>query len=334
MALRLILAIYPERLSSTIAEAAERCEPIDIKLEDNGEDGLRTAEILVAADNSQSVLDALQTALEGEEGWRINVLPVEATLPKLSEEEEERQKSTKTTTSREEIYEDVATGARVDINFLVLVLVSVLVATLGLNDDNVAVIIGAMVIAPLLGPNLAFSLGVALGDLRLMKKAAITIATGVGITLALSIVLGLFVPANLDSTELMRRTHVWFGDVVLALASGVAASLSITSRLASTLVGVMVAVALMPPAAAAGFLIGAGQYASGFGALILLLTNVICLNLASQIVFVWKGVRPRRWLEQKAAGNAIRINLVVLGVLAALTVLVIYLWTTFVDSSP
>ena len=332
MALRLILAIFPERLSRTITAAAERCDPIDIKIEDDGREGLRTAEILVAADNSQAILDALQTALDGEDGWRINVLPVEATLPKLSEEEEKRQKTSRTTTSREEIYEDVATGARLDFNFIVLVVVSVLVATLGLNDDNVAVIIGAMVIAPLLGPNLAFSLGVALGDLKLMRRAAIAIATGVGITLVLSVILGLVVPANLESTELMRRTHVWYGDVVLALASGVAASLSITSRLASTLVGVMVAVALMPPAAAAGFLFGAGQFASGFGALILLLTNVICLNLASQIVFVWKGVRPRRWLERRAAGDAIRTNLVVLGVLAILTILVIYLWTTFVDS--
>ena len=151
--------------------------------------------------------------------------------------------------------------------------------------------------------------------------------TGVAITLALSVLVGLVVPANMESAELLRRTHVWYGDVVLAFASGVAASLSITSRLASTLVGVMVAVALMPPAVAAGFLAGGGNFASAFSALILLATNVVCLNLSSQLVFIWKGIRPRRWLERRAAKNAVRTNLVVLGVLVIVLIAIIYVWT-------
>ena len=228
--------------------------------------------------------------------------------------------------SGEEIYEDVASGAQLDINFVVLTLVSAVVATIGLNADNIAVIIGAMVIAPLLGPNLAFSLGVALGDLDLMRKAAITSAAGIGITLLLAVSLGLVMPANLESVELLRRTHVWYGDAVLALASGAAASLSITSRLASTLVGVMVAVALMPPAVAAGFLAGGGNFTAAFSALILLATNVVCLNLTSQLVFIWKGVRPRRWLERRAAKDAIRTNLIVLEILVILLIAIIYVW--------
>ncbi len=326
MSLRLILAIFPERLSERIRTAAESCEPIDLKVDENGEGGLRTAEIVVSADYSQNVLDALQTALEGEDGWRINVLPIEATLPRISDEEIKRQESNRSTTAREEIYEDVASGAQLDINFVVLTLVSAVVATIGLNADNVAVIIGAMVIAPLLGPNLAFSLGVALGDLELMRKAAITSAAGIGITLLLAVSLGLVIPANLESVELLRRTHVWYGDAVLALASGAAASLSITSRLASTLVGVMVAVALMPPAVAAGFLAGGGDFTGAFSALILLATNVVCLNLTSQLVFIWKGVRPRRWLERRAAKDAIRTNLIVLGILVILLIAIIYVW--------
>lgn len=331
MSLRLILAIFPDRLAETIRRAAEGCEPLDVKVAEDGEDGLRTAEIVVSADHSQKVLDTLQSALDGEAGWRINVLPIEATLPRVSEEEVKRQESQRSTTAREEIYEDVASGANVDINFVVLTLISAVVATIGLNDDNVAVIIGAMVIAPLLGPNLAFSLGVALGDPILMRRAVIASSVGIGITLALAVVLGLLLPVNLESVELLRRTHVWYGDVVLALASGAAASLSVTSRLASTLVGVMVAVALMPPAVAAGFLAGSGHFPAALGALILLATNVVCLNLSSQIVFIWKGVRPRSWLERRAAKNAIRINLAVWGVLVAVVMAIIYVWTRFFE---
>lgn len=331
MSIRLILAIFPDRLTDRITSAAEACEPLDLKVAHEGEEGLRTAEILVSADYSQKVLDSLQAALDGEEGWRINVLPVEATLPRLSDEEADRQQARRSTTAREEIYEDVASGATLDVNFVVLTLISAVVATIGLESDNVAVIIGAMVIAPLLGPNLAFSLGVALGDTPLMRKAALTSAAGVTLTIGFAALLGTILPANMESAELLRRTHVWYGDVILALASGVAASLSLTSRLASTLVGVMVAVALMPPAVAAGFLAGGGHFTSAFGALILLATNVVCLNLASQLVFIWKGVRPRKWLEQRAADDAIRVNLIVLGALAAVLLAVIYIWTRLVD---
>ncbi|MCB1489640.1 MAG: TIGR00341 family protein [Bauldia sp.] len=328
MSLRLILAIFPDRLAARIRLAAEACEPIDLKIEEGSDDdGLHTAEIVVSADHSQKLLDALQSALDGEDGWRINVLPIEATLPRISEEEMKRQESNRSTAAREEIYEDVASGARVDENFIVLTLISAVVAAIGLNEDNVAVIIGAMVIAPLLGPNLAFSLGAALGDSTLMRRAAITSATGLLLTFVLSVLVGLVIPANMESAELLRRTHVWYGDVVLALASGVAASLSVTSRLASTLVGVMVAVALMPPAVAAGFLAGGGNYSSAFSAMILLATNVVCLNLSSQLVFIWKGIRPRRWLERRAAENAVRTNLLVLGILVVGLVALIYVWS-------
>ena len=83
----------------------------------------------------------------------------------------------------------------------------------------------------------------------------------------------------------------------------------------------------MPPAVAAGFLAGGGNFASAFSALILLATNVVCLNLSSQLVFIWKGIRPRRWLERRAAKNAVRTNLVVLGVLVIVLIAIIYVWT-------
>ncbi|MCP4307396.1 MAG: DUF389 domain-containing protein, partial [bacterium] len=130
--------------------------------------------------------------------------------------------------------------------------------------------------------------------------------------------------ADMESTELLRRTNIGYGDIVLALASGAAAALSVTSRLASTLVGVMVAVALMPPAAAAGFLAGGGHFSEALAALILLAANVVCLNLTSQLVFLWKGVRPRKWLERRAADNAVRINLVVWGLLVIVVAAIIY----------
>jgi uncharacterized hydrophobic protein (TIGR00341 family) len=332
MTLRFIRVEFPQALAEKVRSIADSSEPIYFLLEDSENAGqTRTAEFLVATDNAQTLVDDLQSSFEGDDGWRINVIAVEATLPRLSEEEVARQKETATVTSREEIYEEISSGANVDTNFIVLTLVSALVATIGLNESNVAVVIGAMVIAPLLGPNLAFSLGVALGDLALVRKAAIAAGVGIAVTIGLAILVGLIVPLNMESTELLRRSDVWLSDILLALASGTAAALSVTSRLASTLVGVMVAVALMPPAAAAGFLLGGGERFAAVGAFILLLTNIVSINLASQLVFLWKGVRPRKWLERRTAKNAVRTNLIVWGLLLVVMAAVIYAWAWFTE---
>ena len=182
-----------------------------------------------------------------------------------------------------------------------------------------------MMIAPLLGPNLALSLGAALGDLALIGRALRAGALGLGVTFVLSFVLGIVFEPDLDSAELISRTRVAPADLALALASGAAAALSMTTGLSSALVGVMVAVALMPPAVVVGFAAGAGAPGLAGGALLLLAVNVVCINVASQLVLVWKGVRPRTWLEQRKAGSSVRTNLALWGVILLLLVLLLAL---------
>jgi uncharacterized hydrophobic protein (TIGR00341 family) len=207
-------------------------------------------------------MDNVQSALEGSNGWRISILPIEATAPKLEEATEGKQAKSQQAT-REEIYSDVATGARLDRNFIVMVILSTIVATIGLNSDGVAAVIGAMVIAPLLGPVLGFSMGAALGDDNLLKKSTLTLAAGIGVALALSLALSFVLPINLESRELMTRAEVRLDGLALAMAAGGAAALSLTSSQASALVGVMVAAALLPPGAAVGLFAGAGRMDPG-----------------------------------------------------------------------
>ena len=156
-----------------------------------------------------------------------------------------------------------------------------------------------MVIAPLLGPNLAFGFGTALGDIYLMRKSALTTSVGIVLSIALSAVIGIFWPFESLSSELTSRTDVGLDSVALALASGAAAALSLTSGLSSVLVGVMVAVALLPPAAVLGIMLGHGEADLAIGAGLLLAINVVCVNLASNIVFFIKGIGPRTWWEKE-----------------------------------
>jgi uncharacterized hydrophobic protein (TIGR00341 family) len=202
---------------------------------------------------------------------------------------------------------------------------STLVAGIGLKTDNVAVVIGAMVIAPLLGPNLAFALATSLGDGALMARALRTNVVGVGLAVGLCAAFSALVDIPLDSAELMMRTHVGADGIVLALASGAAAALSLTTGLSTNLVGVMVAVALLPPAATAGLMAGEGRWEEATGAAILLGVNIICVNLAAQVVFLWKGIRPRGWLERENARQSWRLNLIVWVVLLAAAIALIRL---------
>lgn len=304
--MKLIEIIANENITDRVTEIARANQAIDQRLAQKTEDGRQAIRILIADEMVQSTLDALQNIVSAHPGARIIVIPVDATLP-LPEQQKQSTKST--TTSREQLYDSVSKNARLDSNFIVLVILSTLVAAIGLIENNVAVVIGAMVIAPLLGPNLALALGTALGDKELMQKSLKTNLAGVALAIGLSTILGMIWPFDIASPELMSRTDVGMDSLALALASGAAAALSLTTGLSSVLVGVMVAVALLPPAATFGLMLGHGEHQLALGAALLLAANVVCVNLATKIVFMVKGITPRTWWEKEKARKAMKISL-------------------------
>lgn len=283
-------------------------------------EGRQLIRLLVSDEERQSVLDALQGLLD--ESSKILVLPLEAVLPRKEPEPSDQEAKETITTTREELYNNVVKNAYLDSTYILLVFLSTVVVAIGLLEDNVAVVIGAMVIAPLLGPNMALALGAALGDMALMWKATKTTIVGIVLALLLSIVIGFLYPLNLGSHELMARTDVGLDSVVLALASGAAAVVSLTTGLASVLVGVMVAVALLPPTATLGLMIGAGQPKLAVGAALLLAVNIVSVNLAAKVVFWVRGVKPRSWLEKQKANQSM-VTYMVIWVISLLVLLVV-----------
>lgn len=308
--------------ASTVSAIADKVKAQDLRFGVVGDDGMQPMRLLVADNQLQTVLDALQNVLGAQPTARILVLAVEASLPKAPAEARGREDAA--TAAREALYEGVEKNAQLNLSFLLLVLLSTVVAAIGLLEDNVAVVIGAMVIAPLLGPNLALSLGTALGDAHLVRKSIQTLTAGIGLAIVLSAGLGLLWRSELSSQELLSRTEAGLESVALALASGAAAALSLTTGLSSVLVGVMVAVALLPPAATVGLMLGHGHGTLALGAGLLLAVNIVCVNLASKIVFFVKGIRPRTWLEQAKAKRAMTIY--ILGWLVTLAVLLLVMY--------
>jgi len=317
---RIIEVITDQGHVDTLRGIAAQQEIVDIWVGHNDEDGRCSTRLLVRPEKQQAVMDALQSLLATADDTRILVLPVEASLPRLEEDSPEEEKQSSVTRSREELYQKIVSGAKLDSNFMYMVIMSTIVAAIGLLEDNVAVVIGAMVIAPLLGPNMALAFATTLGEGKLLWSALKSNLAGLLTALTLSVLIGFIWPLNFDSHELMMRTDVGMDGIVLALVSGAAAVLSLTAGLSNSLVGVMVAVAILPPTATVGLMLGSGNYQHALGAALLLAVNIVCVNLASNITFLLKGIKPRTWYEKKKAKQSLII--LVLFWLVVLVVLV------------
>lgn len=335
MTLRIIEISAPETALDKIKQLAERYHAIDCWqaarktwLSSKKDETRLTSRILVDVENQQDLLDALQRLVTKDDDWRIMLLPVEATIPKPEKAESttpQKKKIMGGSITREELIHDMEAGSKLNSDFVMLVILSALVAGIGLIESNVAVIIGAMVIAPLLGPNLALAFGTAIGDSTMIINAIKTNAVGLGLTLLISIIAGLLIPIEdiEHSAELLARTDINFAGIILALASGAAGVLSITAGASSALVGVMVAVALMPPAVTLGLFIGEMRFDHAYGAALLLAANVVSVNFAAQTIFVLKGIRPRTWFEERKSKKKIIIhNVIWIGALIALCSLI------------
>lgn len=167
------------------------------------------------------------------------------------------------------------------------------------------------------------ALATTLGDLDLLKNSIKSNIAGSLIALIFSIMVGILFNINPKIPELFSRTQVGMGDVVLALASGSAGALSFTMGLPSALIGVMVAVALLPPLVTFGMLLGSGFHELALGALLLLSVNIICVNLAGVATFLFQGVRPRTWWEENRAKKSTRIAIFIWTLLLLILIVII-----------
>lgn len=157
--------------------------------------------VLVEKVRSQKLLDQLQTLMEGKSNFRVLAYPLTIALPY-----DKASGNNTSTLSREALLSELKTQGKLDGHFLMLVFLSTIVAAIGLIENNVAVIIGAMVIAPLLGPNLALSLSTTLGQVNGIINAARTLVVGVGFALLLSVLLS-FVYPHIQLTPELLSPH-------------------------------------------------------------------------------------------------------------------------------
>jgi uncharacterized hydrophobic protein (TIGR00341 family) len=312
MALRLI-EIYHKRDKADEIDYLLKDAPILGTWHDHLQEGDSISKIIVKSEHTESVVDLIEKHFPQKDSYRIIILSVEATIPRPEEPEQKEKEETtvkEKTPKRisiEELYQKMIGQSGVSKKFIVMTTVASFVAAVGLLKNDVAIIIGSMVIAPLLGPNMALSLATTLADLKLARKAIVTNMAGFSIVLAISMAMGIVLTVNPETPQIAIRTDVSHLYIFLALASGVAGAYSITAGVAEALVGVMVAVAILPPLVAAGLLFGAAYWTEGIGALLLCFVNVVCINLSGVVTFLVEGIQPKRWWEAERARKYVRI---------------------------
>lgn len=257
----------------------------------------------------ERLINALEARYAGTPGFTVIVSPIEALVPPLYETPEtalplipatRRQTWLESFFSRdrlstEELYDDIEDSVRLTPGFLVMALASALIAGLGMRSGQTAIIIGAMVIAPFLGPAIGLAMAATVGDGRLALRAARAVALGGLLVLVMMTGVGAMIHVDVTVPELHHRAVVSLADVVLALASGAAGVLAFSRGASASLVGVMIAVALVPPLSAAGLFLGSGHQDLTLDALFLFATNLVCINIAGIVTFLAQGLPPKNW---------------------------------------
>ncbi len=178
----------------------------------------------------------------------------------------------------------VARDARLDQKFLLLIALSAAIATLGLLQSSTAVVIGAMLVSPLLGPIMGIGFGVATLDSGLIKRSMITLGTGIALAILVAMVLVWASPIQDVTTELRGRTQPTLLDLGVAVVGGIAGVYAIMRGLSGVMVGVAIATALVPPLSTVGFGLVTGRPDFAMGAGLLFLTNTLAIAFSATFV--------------------------------------------------
>lgn len=212
--------------------------------------------------------------------------------------------------SREELTERAENLAPETSTYLAFLILSTVIATGGLLLDSAATIIGAMVVAPLMGPAISASVGTVLDNRKLASRGVKLQIGGLLLAIAIGALLGtilresILLPPGLDIREISQvaeRTSPNFLSLFLALGSGIAGAISIIRGAGSALVGVAIAIALVPPAATSGLGIAWGLPGVAIAAAVLVLVNLLAVNVSALIMLWISGFRPA---EVEAVGHA------------------------------
>ena len=174
-------------------------------------------------------------------------------------------------------------------NYYIMLFLSGVISTLGLLAGSTAAIIGAMIVAPLMGPIVGMAFAITMGNRRLLKRAGLSVLTGAILTVGTAYFICKIVGINTLNPEILERTRPTLLDLAIGLAAGAAGSFAKTRReVADALPGVAIAVALVPPLSVIGIGLAFRDYSVFWGSTLLFSTNLAGIILSGGLIFIWQ----------------------------------------------
>ena len=229
-----------------------------------------------------------------------------------------------TQAERNELVWEARKSALPSIDFSMLIILSAALASLGLLLNSAAVIIGAMLVAPLMMPLGALATGLATGQLDITRRAAVTLLQGVLLALIISFIMGSVLPIDKPTAEMIARGNPSLLDAAVALVSGLVAAFALARKeIPVALAGVAIAAALMPPVCTIGLGLSLNNPTLSIGATLLFLANILFIVVAQNMIFLWVGMRPGR--RQESQRGFIAWWVLIIGMLAVVLVLIVAL---------
>ena len=210
------------------------------------------------------------------------------------------------------ILASVARDARLDKKFLLLIILAAMIATLGLLQSSTAVVIGAMLVSPLMGPIMGLGFGLATIESNLIKRSLVTLAAGMAVAVLVAMLIIWLSPITDVTPELRARTQPTLLDLGVAVVGGIAGVYAIMRKLSGVMVGVAIATALVPPLSTVGFGLVTGRFDFAMGAALLFLTNTLAIAFAATIVARLNHFGPsltRQHTAMQVAGIALTLGI-------------------------
>ena len=214
-------------------------------------------------------------------------------------------------TEQSDVFAALSRSARANIDYYMLILLSSTIATLGLILNSGAVIIGAMLVAPLMNPILAIGNGIVLGNFLLMQRGLNAALNGIATVIAVATSFVIFLPEQQPGSEILARSEPNMFDLLVALAAGMTAAYGISRKsVSAALPGVAIAVALVPPLCVVGYGLGVARFNIAGGALLLFATNFAAIIMAGAGVFYLMGFRPSRSTSHAVVRRALTFAII------------------------
>ena len=182
---------------------------------------------------------------------------------------------------------------------MLILMMAIFIASIGLNTNSTAVIIGAMLISPLMGCIMAIGYGTAINDMVLVKKAVKGLGTQVLISLIVSMIYFKISPISVAQSELLARTNPTIWDVLIAIFGGMAGIVGVTRKEKSNVIpGVAIATALMPPLCTVGYGLAIGDASFYLGAFYLFFINGFFICLTTGIMIRLMGIPRKTYIDE------------------------------------